>query len=246
MEYFLHPNIPNKCSKGVLVDFRTSEESISTLKSLGIEVFKTQRIKCLYSSVCGHADMQIHHLGDNRFVTAPEVYEYYNELFAEACIINGSKKLSNRYPEDIYYNAAAFGNFLLCNSSCTATEILSEYRSMNKTILNVKQGYAKCSICIINENAVITSDKGIYKKLYDNGIDVLLISSGFINLQGVSYGFIGGATGLISNDLLAVNGDISTHPNSSEIISFCKNYNVNIISLKKGTLDDIGSIIPIF
>ena len=62
----------------------------------------------------------------------------------------------------------------------------------------------------------------------------------------MSYGFIGGATGLIAPDMLAVNGDLKTHPDYNNIVDFCKNYHVDIISLKNGSIYDIGSILPIF
>lgn len=246
MGYFQNPNTPNKRSVGVLTDFRVSEETVHELSLMGIKTFKTKRVKSLYESVCGHTDMQIHHLGKNRFVAASETYDYYNELFRDAIIIKGSKYLSDKYPDDILYNAAVFGNFVVCNAACTAIEILSEYRSMNKVILNVKQGYAKCSICIVNENAIITSDKGIYNEAKKNKIDVLRIDPGYIKLNGMSYGFIGGATGLIAPDILAVNGDIKTHQNCNDIIAFCKNYGISVVSLKNGEIEDIGSIIPIF
>lgn len=56
-------------------------------------------------------------------------------------------------------------------------------------------------------------------------------------------GFIGGASGLINKNLLCFNGDIKTHPDYENINSFCKNVGVEVYSLNKGMLKDIGSII---
>ena len=64
-----------------------------------------------------------------------------------------------------------------------------------------------------------------------------------IELRKLDYGFIGGATGLIDNSTLAVNGDINSHPDSEQIKVFCHKYNVDIIPLKDGKLVDIGTII---
>lgn len=242
MNYFQITNLPNKNARGVLTDYRISPETVRELGLLGIETLKTQRIANLYDAVCGHTDMQIHHLGGNKFVTAPEVYDYYKNLLNDAEIIKGSKFLSGKYPDDICYNAAGLGGILICSAAYTAAEIVSEY----KTIINVNQGYAKCSICIVNENAIITSDKGIYEAAKRSGIDVLKIEPGYIKLKNMSYGFIGGATGLIAPNMLAVNGDIKTHKNCEDIILFCKNYGVEVISLKKGEIEDIGTIIPLF
>ena len=246
MEYFVNPNLPNICSGGVIVDFRTSQESIIALQQFGITVYKTCEVTTLYDAVCGHADMQIHHIGNNKFVCTPEAYFHFKKILPEADIIKGSKTLTDKYPYDICYNVAVFGKHVICNTACTAIEILSEYQRMGKTILNANQGYAKCSICIINDNAIITADEGIRKIASENKIDVLKINEGFIRLKGMSYGFIGGATGLITPDTLAINGDIKTHKDCDNIISFCKNHKVEVISLKKGEIDDIGSIIPIF
>ena len=75
------------------------------------------------------------------------------------------------------------------------------------------------------------------------GIDVLKISHGHIELRNLDYGFIGGATGLIDNNTLAVNGDINSHPDSEQIKAFCNKYNVDIVPLKDSNIVDIGTII---
>ena len=248
-EYLSMPNIPNKRServKGVIVDYRTDKEAIDTLVSMGIECILSCRVSSLYEAVCGHPDMMIHHLGGNRFITAPEAYEHFKAVIPDADIIKGSKPLKSAYPDDIRYNAASVGRYLFCNAPCTATEILTEYKTLKREILSVKQGYTKCSICVVSENAIITSDAGIYKKAVECKIDALKITEGYIELKGMSYGFIGGATGLIAPDTLAVNGNLKTHPDYNNIVDFCNNYNVNIISLKNGAIYDIGSILPIF
>ena len=111
------------------------------------------------------------------------------------------------------------------------------------TKIDVKQGYSKCSVCVINKNAIITSDLGVAKKCDNYGIDVLFVDDSNIKLHGVSHGFIGGSCGLISPDLLAINGNITYHINSDAIQLFCEKYNVNIISLHNEEIEDIGSII---
>lgn len=245
-QFLLNPTIPNKCAGGVIIDYRTSKETIKTLNNIGIEVILSCRISSLYDAVCGHPDMMIHHAGKKRFIVAPEAYNHFRIAIPDADITMGSKSLNSKYPKDICYNAAAFGNYLICNTAHTAQEILTEYKYTEKKILNVKQGYSKCSICIIADNAIITSDSGIYKTAVNNGIDALKITEGHISLPGMSYGFIGGASGMLAKNLLAVNGDIKTHPDYNMINNFCKKYDVDIISLKKGEITDIGSIIPIF
>lgn len=234
--------LSNICSKRVLVDYRTSKESIREMKQLGMTVYKTTPIKSLYKEVSGHPDMQIHFI-DNKAICAPEVYNFYKFYnFADITLISGSQYLKSDYPDDTAYNVCAFGKYVVLRPLSTAIEILSEYHSLKKEILSVKQGYAKCSICVVNEESVITADNGIYNTLKNKGINVLKINEGFIDLYGMQ-GFIGGASGLINKKTLCFNGDLKSHPDCDNITSFCKNVGVDTVSLNKGNLIDIGSIL---
>lgn len=240
-EYILKPMIPDKTVSTVIIDFRTDKESLRTLNRLNIEVIPTCKIDRIQDSVCGHADMMIHHLGGGDFVTANEAYDYFKKALPDANLIRGKNNLQPDYPHDILYNTAAFGKFVVCNKKFTAVEILERYSA----ILDVKQGYAKCSICIVNDNAIITADRKIAQICGQNGIDVLKIEEGCIELRGMNYGFFGGAAGLIDKNILALNGELKTHKNADDIKAFCKNYKVEILELKGGVITDIGSILPI-
>ena len=236
----------NICSKrkykNLLVDYRTDESSIEELRRLGATVYKTTPIKSLYFEIMGHADIQIHFVG-KKAVCAPESYSYYKSLKLDGIeLICGSNALKSEYPYDIAYNACTIGNYLICRPSHTAIEILSEYRSLKKDILSARQGYAKCSICVVNEETAITADEGMYKLLKDNKLNVLKINEGYIELYNMK-GFIGGASGLIDNKTLCFNGNLKTHPDCDNIISFCNNVGVDAVSLNSGNLKDIGSIL---
>ncbi len=227
-----------------IVDKRADEKTIYSLEKAGLYVIPTTVINGLYDSVATHADMQIHYLGSNKFICAPETFLHYKKLLPdEFTLLTGSVQVGSEYPHDISYNAAVLNDFVICNAAYTAIEILSEYKCMNKNILNVRQGYSKCSTAIVTGNAVITADTGIYKTSVDNGIDALKITSGNIKLRGMEYGFIGGATGLIAENVLGVNGNIYTHIDSDNIKAFCNKHNVELVPLKDGILEDIGTII---
>ena len=185
--------------------------------------------------------MTITHLGGKRFICAPDAYGYYKSALPEAEIINGEIGLNPEYPYDVTYNITLLGGFVFMNTATKQAGIFN-----NGKIINVRQGYTKCSICIVSENALITADTGIYKAARENNIDALLITAGHIELPGMNYGFIGGAAGLISPDTLAVNGDIATHPDSDKISRFCANHGVKTTPLKRGAIRDIGSILPVY
>ncbi len=229
----------NKDKMSVVVDYRINKEHIYELERLGCRVIPTKPIEALYGAVRGHADMQIHFSG-GKAVCEPTVYEYYQKMLSNTDIICGSAKLTDKYPYDIAYNTCKISKYAIANAKYTAKEILSQYND----VLNTRQGYAKCNICVVSDTAAITSDEGIYRLLLQNGIDTLKIRGGYIELKGMS-GFIGGASGLIKPNLLTFNGDINTHPDGKNIISFCKNYGVDAVSLGKDALCDIGSILRV-
>ena len=99
-------------------------------------------------------------------------------------------------------------------------------------------------LCYFSE-CCYTSDIGIAKKCDTYGIDVLLTDDSSIVLNGVSHGFIGGSAGLIAPSLLAVIGNLVYHKNFEEIEEFCGKYNVEIVSLHDGFIQDIGTIVSV-
>lgn len=113
---------------------------------------------------------------------------------------------------------------------------------MKYSILNVGQGYSKCSCAILADGAIITADRGIATVTRQNGIDTLLISEGHVELPGYSYGFIGGASGLCGSRLYFC-GDLEKHPDHMAIEAFSKMHSTQCISLSDGMLYDVGSLI---
>ena len=114
-----------------------------------------------------------------------------------------------------------------------------------KSIIKVRQSYAKCSTIAITAEAFITSDAGIYKALKARGFDVLLVTNDRIELNGYGCGFIGGCTGKVGRTLLVFTGDIKKHAQYEDIKSFCRNYGVEIYSLGNNFLYDYGGILQI-
>ena len=174
-------------------------------------------------------------------------------------------RLSADYPGDIIYNACSTGKYFLHNLKYTAPELLAAAKAAGLEFIDIPQGYAKCSIAVVSENAVITYDRGIASAIaavggkvisYDatldcsvtdksrNTLEVLLITPGHINLPGYNTGFIGGCTGLdyIHNELI-FNGDLSLHPDGDSIREFVESHGVTIKDFPGRPLTDIGSII---
>ena len=230
--------------KAVIIDRTAPFGAIKKLNDLSILTVLSTKVDKIITDLSTHPDMQIFQIQPNTFVCEPTVYDYYvrNLSLYGVKVLKGATSLTSKYPEDIAYNAVRIGDFIIHRADKTDDVIKREFLDR---IVNVRQGYTKCSICKVSENAVITSDEGIAAVLKNNGVDVLLISHGGIKLSGFDYGFIGGCSGLIASDVLAFCGDITRHCDYGRISAFLYKHNVSALSLSDGELTDVGSIIGI-
>lgn len=241
------PNLPKNPISAVLVDGRINEAAVSFLENKNIRVFKTIPHPELYAAVSGHPDMVFHHLENDIFVAEPSMYDYFSKLLPNLTILCGKTRLQSKYPLDIAYNAARVGRSVFHNFKYTDPIILEYYRSLGAKLINVKQGYSKCSICVVADNAIITSDKGIAYAAEQNGIAALLISENGILLSGLSHGFIGGCSGKLSENTIFFNGNLMKHPNAAEIIEFCRSFGVEAVYAgNEAAPEDIGTVIPLY
>jgi len=226
-----------------LVDRNIDPEIIENLKSFG-KIIYSGLIDNLYIPVNTHPDIQIHFLNSFSAVCCPELYEYYKNVLPESIkLFCGNNNAGGGYPNDASYNVAVFGNNIVCNTKYTEKIILDYYRKIGYNIINVNQGYTKCNICPVSENAIITEDIGIATELTKNNIDVCYINHGEVSLKNFDYGFIGGATGNLDNNILAFLGDIRYHSQFDKINSFLKKYKKDYVCLSKNKVFDYGSII---
>ena len=108
-----------------------------------------------------------------------------------------------------------------------------------------RQGYSRCSVCVVNDNAIITADEGICRSAKAHGIDVLKIRPGYIDLPGFDHGFIGGASFKISDTKLAFTGRLDSHPDAEQMIGFASLHSVDIVYITDKPAFDIGGAIPI-
>lgn len=246
MNFINLPNLPQKKVSGVLLDFRTPDIVVQSLKKLNIDIYKSTDCNFLYNSVCGHPDMQLAHIQDNIFVCEPRCVDYYKKLFPVLNIIAGATRLCGTYPYDIAYNIARVGDLAFHNEKYTDKIILEYFEKYNVKLINVKQGYSKCSVCVVDENSIITADSSIARQAEKNNLDVLLIRPGHIRLWDMEYGFIGGCSGKLDKNILAVSGNLAIHPDFLRIERFCAKKNVQILNLSAAEPVDIGTIIPIY
>ena len=216
------------------------------MQNSGHIVIPSDKILCFNQPEQRHIDMQMLKIKNNIFLLK-EARSLYKKLqVLDYNVILTEKTATGKYPECVLLNALFLDNKLYCKEVSLDANVKDFCKENNIEIVNVNQGYTACSTAVISEKAVITADDSIYNTLTNNGIDVLKISSGYIQLKGYNYGFIGGACTQINENSVAFFGDITLHPDYKAIKKFCTIHNIKILSLEKGrTLTDAGGAIKL-
>lgn len=227
------------------IDYRASTEEKKNLEKLGLNLVIVPKSQLLYEAINGHVDIQLNIIDRKvkKVIINRDLPKNFKNILTENSIsyIESSKKLSNKYPDNIFLNGLSLGNYFIHNIKYTDPLLLSELT--NKVFINVKQGYTKCSILPVRDNAVITSDIGINNVLKNYNFDVLLVPPGDIILPGLDYGFIGGVGGMISENTMAFFGNISKYKYGDTVKKFLSKYDVTPVSLCDSKLIDRGSLL---
>ncbi len=209
----------------------------------GYNIIPTDKIDTLLVPEQKHADMQILRINNDYFILK-ECMHLKNKISACKPIVC-SAPIGKRYPENIMLNFLYYNNALYGKLSAISTELKNYCKNKNIKIINVNQGYCRCSTLAVNSNSFITADGGIEKALINDGAKVLRISEENIRLEGFNYGFIGGAGGTI-NDSVFFFGNIESHPDYESIENFINKHNKKIkIICKEMPLTDIGGIVKL-
>ena len=229
-----------------LIDCRTSAITLDSLKNHGVEPVLMPPSPSLQTGVASHTDMLVF-IGFGRLFCHTSYYESNNALIDNIIQLSGlslslsSEEWTNDYPRDVLFNACLIGNKLICNDKTVSRDVLRTACDSGIEIVNVSQGYTKCSICAVSDNAIITADKSIAKACQKVGMDVLLVSEGHISLPPYKFGFIGGTSGLCKDSVYFC-GSLLTHHDGDRINEFCLKHGKKAVSLSNGDLQDVGSI----
>lgn len=232
--------------KIAIVDSRIPKDAERALSDYADKIIKLPPFKRLQEPVSAHPDMLMFPT-ENSIITDKRYVKENAEIFREISELSGrrivlcNKAFSPSYPDDVKFNCFAVEKTLFGLAASLSEKVLEWAGENCVSVKNVKQGYAKCSACIVSENAVITEDTSIERAMVENGIDVLRVTSGQVALDGYDRGFIGGASGSDRENVFFC-GDISRHPNYVEIESFCRRHGKNCVSLGNVRLYDIGTI----
>ncbi len=210
----------------------------STLKLLKTSVLIPE-LPLIDGKTAYHADLSLCVL-DDTVVCAPSLYEKTGKI-KNFNLVKGESEPCEPYPNDILYNAAVIGKTVFCKTDKTDKKLLEVAEKNGYSIINVKQGYARCSTLPVSDSSLITSDSGIYSAALNVGFDALLVTNEGVMLDGYPNGFIGGCGGLFENKLI-FSGDISKHLDYERIKDFCGKYSVEVVYTAE-PLYDFGSIL---
>lgn len=241
------PFLPEGDVTALVIDGRTSFIIENNLRNMNIHIIKTPLCCELYDGIAYHPDILLHPITSKDIVVAPNVYHQLKESLEDIGldVVRGESVLKRNYPDNVAYNIARVAQYAIHNLKYTDRHTMKLLEENGVGFIDVKQGYSKCSICIVNDHAIITADRGIAKTVEKYGIEALLISSGYIDLPGLDYGFIGGTCGFLGKNKLGFSGELIHHPDYKRMIDFLIRHGVTPIFLKKEKPIDMGSIIPL-
>ena len=243
VRFLKSPNLPENKVTTVFADVDNFALK-SLFDELSIKVVSVTRNELLDGPVSKHADVLANYVGKSIFLVDKNqkgLCSFIENNDGKSII---TENIKSPYPNDCLLNFADIGDYIICNKSILSEEIAEILP--DKPIIDVKQGYSKCSVCICSRNTIITDDKSVYNAVsqYDN-INSLLIEKGSVSINKYDYGFIGGCCGLVDKNLLLFTGDLSLHSDFDKIKKFLYDSGINYIDIKGKPLMDIGSIIPI-
>ena len=229
-----------------IVDCRISESSLSALGRRGFTPILMPPADYLSKPVASHADMLVF-VGFGRLFCHKKYYKCNKTLIdgllsvSNLALSLSDEETCEKYPHDVLFNACLVGKRLICNEKTVSKSILDTAKAENYEIVSVSQGYTKCSVCPVGENAIITADSGIAEACRLRKIEVLKISEGNVSLPPYEYGFIGGASGSCGKKIF-FNGSLDLHPDGEKIKNFCTQNGAEVISLSNEKLHDVGTI----
>ena len=245
MRFLETPNLPLGRVTHVMVGEKYINLLADPLKKRGINIIPVKGSAELPTPVSKHADMLMHHLGRDIFVSSKSNMSSIKKCIPQINLLRCEKEPIGKYPDDVSLNVLRVGKFAFGAKEHVSPDILRYFAGNDVIFINVRQGYAKCSAAVVDEASVITADPGLCSALEKHNIRVLLISPGYMSLEGYNYGFIGGDCGKISRNEIAFTGVLDEHPDRKKIFEFLEKRKVFPVFLTNDVCFDVGSMIPV-
>ena len=222
-----------------IIDSRAPQAALNRLAQEFVLVsFCTQGIT--YEAISCHPDVFLFQHNE-QFIVAPNIPQEYKQLFQKHNIdyYEGITKIDESLHNSVAYNCVATSGFLFHKSNMTDPYIAQ--LCANHTFIHLPQAYTRCSMLALNNQAIITSDKGIAQTLEKQDFDVCYISPHEILLPPYPYGFIGGCMGIVNNRMY-ITGALDYISDGYKLHQFAQKHKHTIVELYDGKLYDGGGI----
>ncbi len=229
---------------------KVDAEILSQIKKLGMNYNLLQLCDFLPHSVASHPDMCMYYTSKGEWIAHKNAYDLLKSIDTDAMVSLSDQESENitkiqhnceeiKYPNDASLDCLRMGKQMFCGKG-TDKKVLETETTSGCEIIFTKQGYVKCSVCVVGKDALITEDCGLAKQFEEHGFDVLLLKKREVVLPGYNCGFIGGASFKFANDGLAFFGDVKKHSEYENIKSFCASHGVFCEALSESVLTDFG------
>lgn len=236
----------------IIIDNRMRNIEKNMLKYLGYKLVEIQKSNNVYAEISSHVDIFTTKI-DDALIVEKSKYEdlEFSLKDSKYNIISGREEVGLHYPDDIKYNVCIAGNYAIHNFKYTDKTVLKKLKQSEYELINVEQGYTNCSIAVIDNSSVITTDKKIAEKLIANNFSVLLLDyipdiklkDEYGNFSSMT-GFIGGAIGRVRDNII-VFGDLNKIDKENKIRNFIKARDLKLIDFKGLDVIDYGGIVEV-
>ena len=213
-----------------------------SLGALGIETFWLPDNRDVDPRLAGHADLAVFAAG-NHIIAARGVYPYIVNILTNRgyTIEQAEREQSPEYPEDVGLCVCTTGKYNIYDPETIDPAVLP---LLSGKPVEVRQGYARCAATVVDDHSIVTSDAGVSSAAKKAGMDVLLIGPGHIRLEGYNYGFIGGASFKLNNNVVFT-GKLDDHPDKERIYGFLAQHGQKPLFLTDKPIFDIGGAIAL-
>ena len=241
--------------KYAIIDFRMRSVEKEFIKSLGYELIENNFNLDVYDEISAHVDIYYLKVGRVLFA-APERADKL-PFAATTCVTH----VGGKYPLDVPYNVCIVGNNAVHNFKYTDEVIKTYLINSGYRLIDVGQGYARCSTFPVDDNSCITSDIGVARALMDAGIEVLYVSEPDVKLKtrtnkifekqsqmsfmdSTMEGFIGGAMARFG-DTVVLFGDVNNLINANKIKSFIEKKGLKFHHFEGLDVVDYGGVVEV-
>lgn len=195
------------------------------IESLGYKIIENRFNLNVYDEVSAHPDIYYLKVGQVIFTDPSK-----KDIIKNSSL--GVKTVNGKYPEDIPYNVCIVEKNAIHNFKYTDDIVKMYLEKNNYNMIQVEQGYSKCS-CLVLDNFVITTDIKIATLLLDANIESMYVNEPDIKLltrtnkiftkettmnfeYSTMQGFIGGAFAILGKNVICF-GDINKLVNGIKI-----------------------------